>query len=72
MRARPGHSAPNLAVLVSGLLRASAISAPVALIGTQGAWAAAVLAADIPAQPLARALEGFTFPASSATRPPAR
>jgi iron complex outermembrane recepter protein len=60
MRARSPHSAANIAVVVSGMLRASAICVPATLIGTQGASAAeAALTSDIPAQALPRALEAF-------------
>src|ERR1700727_3043542 len=60
MRARSPHPAANIAVVVSGMLRASAMCVPAALIGTHCVWAAeAALTTDIPAQPLARALEVF-------------
>jgi iron complex outermembrane receptor protein len=60
MRARSPHPAANIAVVVSGLLRASAICVPATLLGAQGVWATeAALTTDIPAQPLARALEAF-------------
>ena len=60
MRARSPHPAANIAVVVSGLLRASALCMPATLIGSQCVWAAeAALTTDIPAQPLARALEAF-------------
>jgi iron complex outermembrane recepter protein len=60
MRARSPHSATNIAVVVSGLLRASAMCVPATLIGAQCVWAAeAPLTIDIPAQPLARALGAF-------------
>jgi iron complex outermembrane recepter protein len=60
MRARLPHSTANIAVVVSELLRASAMCVPATLIGAPCVWAAeAALTADIPAQPLARALEAF-------------
>jgi iron complex outermembrane recepter protein len=60
MRARSPHPAANIAVVVSGMLRASAMCVPAALIGAPCVWAAeAALTTDIPAQPLARALEAF-------------
>src|ERR1700679_3695396 len=60
MRARSPHSTANIAVVVSGLLRASAMCVPATLIGAQCVWAGeAALTTDIPAQPLARALEAF-------------
>jgi iron complex outermembrane receptor protein len=60
MRARSPHPGVNIAVIVSGLLRASVACVPATLIGAQGVWAAeAALTADIPAQPLPRALEAF-------------
>jgi outer membrane receptor protein involved in Fe transport len=60
MRARAPHPAANLAVVVSGLLRASAACVPATLFGAQGLSAAEVaLTTDIPAQPLSSALEAF-------------
>ena len=39
MRARSPHPAANIAVVVSGLLRASAMCVPATLLGAQGVWA---------------------------------
>jgi outer membrane receptor protein involved in Fe transport len=58
MRARSPHPAANIAAIVSGLLRASAVS--VSLLAVPVAVSAqARLTRDIPAQPLPRALEAF-------------
>jgi outer membrane receptor protein involved in Fe transport len=57
------HRSADIATVVSGVLRAAAICAPVALLDAPAALAQASestsLAADIPAQPLAQALAAF-------------
>ncbi len=63
MRVRSRHSSSDIAAAVSEALRTLAICTPIALAGASAAPARAaepaVLAADIPAQSLARALEVF-------------
>jgi iron complex outermembrane receptor protein len=57
------HGSARIATVVSGILRALPICAPVALIDVPAALAEgaqpAALSADIPAEPLAQALEAF-------------
>jgi iron complex outermembrane recepter protein len=63
MEGKPRRRAANVATVVSGVLRALSICAPVELIDAPAALAEArqptTLAADIPAQPLAQALAAF-------------
>jgi hypothetical protein len=63
MDGRSRRRSADLATVVSGVLRALSICAPVALCDVPAALAEAaqpaVLGADIPAQPLAQALEAF-------------
>ena len=63
MRSRSRHPSANIATAVSVVLRTFAVSAPIIVAGTVASAASAfestTLAADIPAQPLARALEAY-------------
>jgi outer membrane receptor protein involved in Fe transport len=63
MEAQSRRRSAGIATVVSGVLRALPICAPFALIGAPAALAQAfepkALAGDIPAQPLAQALEAF-------------
>jgi iron complex outermembrane receptor protein len=60
MRARAPHRSANIAAVVSGILRTSALFVPAALFGAEHGWAAeAALKSAIPAQALPRALEAF-------------
>ena len=63
MRVRSHHASADIATAVSAVLRTLAICAPVALVDPQQtvaqAAASAAITADIPAQPVARALEAF-------------
>jgi iron complex outermembrane receptor protein len=63
MDGKPRRRSANVATVVSGVLRALSICAPVELIDAPAALAepqqATALAADIPAQPLAQALAAF-------------
>ena len=60
MGARSPHRSANIAVVVSGLFRTSALCVPVTLFGAENSWAVeAALKAGIPAQALPHALEAF-------------
>ncbi len=63
MEARSRHQSARIATVVSGVLRALSICTPAALLDAPATLARAVepapLTADIPAQPLAQALEAF-------------
>lgn len=63
MRLRPRHPSVDIATAVALVLRAAAVAVPATLAEVPAipAWAAEsrTLSADIPAQPLARALEAF-------------
>src|SRR6266852_9084171 len=63
MDGRSRRRSADIATVVSGVLRALSICAPVALFDVPAALAEAAqpaaLSADIPAQPLAQALEAF-------------
>jgi hypothetical protein len=66
------HRSAGIATVVSGVLRALSICTPAALLDAPAALAQAfeptALAADIPAQPLAQALEGVRPPDRPAAR----
>ena len=57
------HRSARIATVVSGILRALSLSTPAALLDAPPTFAEApeptVLSADIPAEPLAQALEAF-------------
>jgi iron complex outermembrane receptor protein len=63
MEGRSCRRSAGIATVVSGVLRAVSVCAPVALFDSPPAFAQAfepkVLAADIPAEPLAQALAAF-------------
>ncbi len=63
MGGQPSHRSAGIATVVSGVLRSLSICAPAALLDAPAALAQAfaptALSADIPAEPVAQALEGF-------------